>query len=413
MLIGGAEQSAQNEGSGLAAGVQQGVQNYTDVAQLALKKQQLDLNVQENQRQIQAVQQAKIDKTMGYFENATKMPEGPMRNTFLKSYIPSAVNAMGLTDVFHPDSMKMAQSNPALIAYMTNEVKNGNLQASDLYQAIADPDKMSVIAASPAFKAFGGQQEIQEAMQNSIGEIRQAADTASANAFKDKELQARMAEARNKDQNAMAMKQLAVQASGNKAGSQDVQQTLQLLESARGNSEVQQAQKDMYSAQKAKSLVNMYGDPNKLSTAQVQLLSSEVAKIAQGGVPSMHELDALTPNTLESRFASTWGKLNNNPTPANAAAFVKQYADYASTLEKDAKAVVADKYSRVLNSKRSKLSDADYQTLKQNYLDPVQAPSGTVMFNNKAWPREQLQQLIDQHPNDPKVAAAKAALQGG
>lgn len=175
--------------------------------------------------------------------------------------------------------------------------------------------------------------------------------------------------------------------------------TNQLLESARGNPAAAQAEKDIYSADKAKSLANLYGDPNKLNPAMVQLLSSEVAKIAAGGAPTMHELEGLTPQTIRSRLASQTEKLTNNPSPANAAAFVKQYQDYADALTNDAKKVIQDKYGRVIESRKKQLGSDNYDTLKQQYINrfgttptgnvaapqsgsPAQATSGKVTVSN-------------------------------
>lgn len=148
-----------------------------------------------------------------------------------------------------------------------------------------------------------------------------------------------------------------------------MQQTKMLLESARGNPAAAQAERDIYSAQKADSLANLYGDPNKLSPQQVKLLASELAKIAQGGVPNMTELQGLTPNTLMSKFATVWGNLSNHPTPANAAAFVKQYQDYTHALTKDAQKVIKDKYGRVIESAKKQIGDDNYDQLKTQYLD--------------------------------------------
>lgn len=143
----------------------------------------------------------------------------------------------------------------------------------------------------------------------------------------------------------------------------------QLLESARGNPAAAQAEKDLYSAQKADSLATMYGDPNKLSLPQVKLLASEVGKIAAGGVSSQSELEGITPNSLTGRLSQYVSNLTNNPTPANAAAFVKQYTDYTKALAKDAKKVIQDKYGRVIEARKSQLGDDNYQALKDQYLN--------------------------------------------
>ncbi|MGJ8491084.1 hypothetical protein ACSFB2_12705, partial [Glaesserella parasuis] len=137
----------------------------------------------------------------------------------------------------------------------------------------------------------------------------------------------------------------------------------------RGQPAMAQAEKDLYAAQKANSLANLYKDPNNLSPQQVQLLASEIGKIAQGGVTSQHELEAITPHTLNSQLAGITQKFTNQPSPANAAAFVKQYQDYANQLAKDAQKQIQDKYGRVIESKKGKLSDEDYQTLQNQYIN--------------------------------------------
>jgi hypothetical protein len=137
-----------------------------------------------------------------------------------------------------------------------------------------------------------------------------------------------------------------------------------------------QAEKDIYASDKADSLANMYGDPNKLSKPQVQLLASEIGKIASGGVSSQHELESITPDSLSGRMSVIVSKLTNEPTPANAAAFVKQYQDYTKALRGDAQKVINDKYGRVIETSKKDLSDDQYNDLKDNYLnrfEPKQA----------------------------------------
>lgn len=156
-----------------------------------------------------------------------------------------------------------------------------------------------------------------------------------------------------------------------------------LLESARGNPAAAQAEKDLYSTQKANSLINMYGDPNKLSPQQVSLLVSEVAKIATGGVPTGHEQAALQPGTAESKLASLWSKLSNEPSPANAGAFIKQFKNYNDALAKDAQKIIKEKYGRVIESRKKQLGEENYNALQDQYLNRFQ-PQGTNSQDQKA-----------------------------
>lgn len=152
--------------------------------------------------------------------------------------------------------------------------------------------------------------------------------------------------------------------------SQAVGQTNQLLESARGNPAVQQAEKDLYSAAKAKSLINSQYDPNNLSLQQVKLIVSEVSKIATGGVPSVAEMQALTPDVLNTKFANVLSKIKSAPTASNVGEFVKQYDKYLDELQNDARNVMKDKVGRVLETRKDLIGEDNYKTFNQQYLKP-------------------------------------------
>jgi hypothetical protein len=144
--------------------------------------------------------------------------------------------------------------------------------------------------------------------------------------------------------------------------------TTTLLESARGNPAAAQAERDIYAAGKIKSLAYLHGDPNLNSPQENQLLASEVAKLASGGVPSIHELQGLNPSTLPSGLAALAQKVVNHPEPANAGAFIKAFTDYAEQLEKDAQEVISDKYGRVIEARKGILGDDNYNALQKQYV---------------------------------------------
>lgn len=172
-----------------------------------------------------------------------------------------------------------------------------------------------------------------------------------------------------------------------------LQQTTQLIESARGSKAVQQAESDIYAAQKARSLATLYGDPNNLNPQMVKLLSSEIAKIAQGGSPTMEELKGLTPQTLHSRFANIWQQVVSSPTPANVGKFIKQYMDYADALEKDAQKEINNRYGRIIETNKDRLGDRNYKHLQENY---------TKRFENEEQKNKEEKQTSGQkHPYNP------------
>lgn len=150
-----------------------------------------------------------------------------------------------------------------------------------------------------------------------------------------------------------------------------LQKIVPILESARGNPEVSQALKDRYAAAKVDSLMKQAGDPNNLSPQMTNLVISEVGKIASGGVPTQHEFDALTPGTLKGALASAWSKLSNNPTSANAGAFLKEYQNYSKDLSENANQVINNKLRRVIEVNKKQLGSENYATLKDNYLGEI------------------------------------------
>lgn len=153
-------------------------------------------------------------------------------------------------------------------------------------------------------------------------------------------------------------------------------QTVQQLEQMRGNTAAKQAEKDIYAAQKANRLISQApgGDVNNLSPQQVGLLVQDVAKINAGQAPSEQELNVLTPHTIQSQFANVVGNLTNNPTPANAAAFLKQYQNYANGVTQDAQNIITDRYGRIINAHANELTPEEVQTLRNNYINRFMGP---------------------------------------
>lgn len=164
-------------------------------------------------------------------------------------------------------------------------------------------------------------------------------------------------------------------------------QTKTMLESARGNPAAAQAEKDMYAVDKVNSLLKIYPDPNKMPQAQVNLLISEIGKIATGGVPTGHETEALKPNSAEGKLQSLYGQLTNSPTPANAGAYLKEFQKYNKSLESDAQKVIKDKYGRVIESSKKQLGDDNYKALHDQYLsrfDKKEQSAGAHPQDSKA-----------------------------
>lgn len=185
------------------------------------------------------------------------------------------------------------------------------------------------------------------------------------------------------------------------------------LDSSRIQPDVRQALTDHYNNQKFQDLVNQApgGDLNNLSQGQVELLKNELVKVSGGQAPTMPELAALDPNTLKSRFASTVGKIINEPTSANAGAFLKQYQDYMTSLDKTAQKTIHDRIGRMIESHQKDLSPEHVQTLNAIY-NPLskEANAGSTPTSN-APDHNAAAQWAAQNINSPDPATRQKAQQ--
>jgi len=129
-----------------------------------------------------------------------------------------------------------------------------------------------------------------------------------------------------------------------------------LLESARGNPEVQLAQRNKHLVKNALTLLNQYPNPDDMPTKQVKLLVSEIGKIASGGVPAMSELKEMMPETLRYKVAEIWSKASGKPEKARVGEFLKVYRDYLSELDMNASDAINEKYHRVLETAKNHLA---------------------------------------------------------
>jgi hypothetical protein len=153
---------------------------------------------------------------------------------------------------------------------------------------------------------------------------------------------------------------------GDQKQSNAMQQALQLIESARGNQAVQKAEQDLYNVSKINSLVQNFSNP---SPQMAKLLYTEIAKVANGGQATMEELKGLDPHLVTGALAGAWQRLSGNPTPANAQAFVKDYANYANTIAGDAKNLINDRYGRIIESVKDRVGSENYKTLQNQYIN--------------------------------------------
>lgn len=193
-----------------------------------------------------------------------------------------------------------------------------------------------------------------------------------------------------------------------KTKSAALQQTQSFLETSRQDPAVRQAMLDKYNVQKAERIFKGK-DLNNLSNQEVGLLVSEISKVARGGVPTQEELHAISPNTLTGKLSKVYSNLINEPTPARAGAFLKQYQGYLKELKANAENTISSKVKRVIEGKKKDLGDENYANLKDLYsdmLNPGDNADSVRAPQSNAAPSAEDQTAIDwanKNPKDPRA----------
>lgn len=158
-------------------------------------------------------------------------------------------------------------------------------------------------------------------------------------------------------------------------------QTIQALTSARGDPEVGQALKNKLSIQNTWSLLNQYKDPNQMSQQELQLAVQEMVKVATNGVPGAAEVNALMPNTWQGNLKVLASKATNQPTAANAGAFIDRYKTYLKELDKNSTDAINSKFEKIIDSNSGRIGQdnatALKKTWKRDYI-PTQDSSGNA-----------------------------------
>lgn len=138
------------------------------------------------------------------------------------------------------------------------------------------------------------------------------------------------------------------------------------LETFRGNRPVAQAAMDAYSADKAMALVKGI-NPDKLTTQDLRMLNTELAKIASGGVPGEHGVETLMPNNLRTKAAELQNFLTSNPSDAHAGEYVKKNLKYLQGMVDSANSSV-DKYrSNISKGYKNRVNPDQFSEAQSDY----------------------------------------------
>lgn len=350
------------------AGMNQGIQTGMALAKTQAEVQQQQVQTKQMQDQLDM---SKFNSMVGMTRSYLSASDGVKK--LLAPQIQDRMNKMGIANPDYVKSLDDPEMQDGMKNYL-DAMASGHIPQ--------DPD-----TARNALKVagdLGTQSEFlsmgAEARKTQAAQALANLKASNESDLKDKELNSNENVAKIKGQYELAAAKARAIPGQQRALTKNFVDTQNSLEQIRSQPAVQQAEKDIYAGQKLTSLIG--DDPDKASPQMVQLAATEVAKMAAGGAPSMHELDGLNPKTIPSKLASAAQSAVNSPTAANAGAFLQQYQDYANKITTDAQKVITDRSGRILNSRKKLLSPDEFDTLNDNYVNrfikPQANPAATA-----------------------------------
>lgn len=142
----------------------------------------------------------------------------------------------------------------------------------------------------------------------------------------------------------------------------------QQAEQLRGNPAIQQDMRTIQRVQNAMSIIKQYSDPNQIPPQILNILNTDLATIASGGVPGEGLIHEVATPTIMSKIANGAQQFLNRPTGANAAAFVKQNENIFNTLSSDATNRLQERYRRIGNTLGRNVRNEDKEAYRRTYL---------------------------------------------
>ncbi len=134
----------------------------------------------------------------------------------------------------------------------------------------------------------------------------------------------------------------------------------QKIASFRGNAGLQQASKDVLNANKALALINQ---PGMKTTQDLRLLAEEMGKVASGGVPGEHGVEALMPSNLKTRYAGLINFIASKPTDTQANEYIQRNKAYLNEIGKVAAGSINKYQLNMAKSFKHRMRPEDYKEL--------------------------------------------------
>ena len=138
------------------------------------------------------------------------------------------------------------------------------------------------------------------------------------------------------------------------------------LESFRGNQAAQQAALKIQNADTALAIVKNK-DPNTLSTQDLNLLANEMGKLASGGVPGEHGVQAMMPNNLQTKYAEMQSFLLSKPSDAQAGEYIKRNMAYLDEMKQVAQSTLGNYRANIAKGYKNRVKPEDYASASTDY----------------------------------------------
>ena len=153
---------------------------------------------------------------------------------------------------------------------------------------------------------------------------------------------------------------------------------------SRAPQDVQQARIAEKNIDSANELISQFKDPNNMPSNMVSMLTEEIGKIAQGGVPPEGLHNTINPVTVESRWKDLLQKTSGKPTGAQVGAFIGMYKNYLNGLAQVNHDHVANFVRSTFNSRKSAMGPE----LAQQFQEENSQYFPTQQFAGNAAPQQ-------------------------
>ena len=184
----------------------------------------------------------------------------------------------------------------------------------------------------------------------------------------------------------------------------------------RGNQNVQQAQINLRNIQSAQDLINQYsGNLDQMTPQDYGLLTTELGKIAHGGVASEHTQNTIAASTLKSQWDGLMQKVGGQPTGADLGAFIQNNQKYLSNLKDINQGEVNNYVQGIYNGYKDRLTPEQQAMFQSEHADAFKgrgqparggavaaaAPGGGIVGTAQAAPAA----AAGAHPQDAEAVA--------